>query len=271
LIINEIIEIFKIKKETLWEINTIGDIIYRKRYKILLKKFLIKNAIFISKKNFYKIKKNIIRILDTKNTTDIIVFEHVPVIFNFLSVGEKNNFFKLKKILDILTLKYIHNLNLVRGLNYYYNFVFEITTNNKNLKNTVIAGGGYLISNYEKIYKIKCIGFAIGLERLINLAYNTKTKIKNKKYICYVIDRKKIKRNIKFLKRIINKIKIYFTIVYIKKNILIFRDLIKMGINFIMLYDKKNFLVLRNIKSGIEKRIKRNIAIRYVSFLYKNY
>ena len=63
--------------------------------------------------------------------------------------------------------------NLVRGLDYYNRTVFEYLDNSENSQNTICAGGryDYLFENmFNK--KIPALGFAIGIERLLDYIDN---------------------------------------------------------------------------------------------------
>ncbi|MCW1301297.1 MAG: histidine--tRNA ligase [Candidatus Nanoarchaeia archaeon] len=82
------------------------------------------------------------------------------------------------------------DLSVVRGLDYYTGIVFEIFSveDNKRVGNAICGGGRYdnLIEIYAK-QRIPATGFAIGVERLIELLKQTKSIPKEKKIKVLII------------------------------------------------------------------------------------
>lgn len=161
-------------KEIKVHINNLGSYENRTKYEIALKKYFkpyINELCDDCKRRF---KKNPIRILDCKidKRSDIVL--NAPKIENYINEKSKYNFDKILKMLDTLNINYVVNKNLVRGLNYYTDIVFEIKTNIEELgcANTICGGGCYNnIVKTDDGKKINAIGFAIGLERLIDILY----------------------------------------------------------------------------------------------------
>lgn len=155
-------------------INNLGSYENRNKYEIALKKYFkpyINELCDDCKRRF---KKNPIRILDCKvdKRSDIVL--NAPKIENYIDKESQCNFEKILKMLDNLNIDYVVNKNLVRGLNYYTDIVFEIKTNIEGLgsANTICGGGCYNnIVKTDDGKKINAIGFAIGLERLIDILY----------------------------------------------------------------------------------------------------
>ncbi|MFP6781837.1 MAG: ATP phosphoribosyltransferase regulatory subunit, partial [Gammaproteobacteria bacterium] len=83
----------------------------------------------------------------------------------------KERFDRLREILNGAGIVFEINPHLVRGLDYYSNTVFEWITDELGAQGTVCAGGRYdgLVENLGG-KPTPAIGFAIGLERLIELA-----------------------------------------------------------------------------------------------------
>ena len=111
------------------------------------------------------------RILDTKNIQTKKILEDAPRLFDFLSEKSLERYLIIKEKLKLLKIPFIENLNLVRGLDYYTQTAFEITSGALGSQATVCGGG-----RYDDLIKqmggpnTPAIGFAIGLERLILLA-----------------------------------------------------------------------------------------------------
>lgn len=158
-------------------INNLGSYDDRNRYEKELKKYFRSHLDYLCDDCKRRYRKNPIRILDCKvdKRTDIVL--NAPKIDKYIDKKSKEDFDKVLNMLDELCIKYVVNKNLVRGLNYYTDIVFEIKTNIDGLgsANTICGGGCYNnIVRTENNEAIKSIGFAIGLERLIDILYKKK-------------------------------------------------------------------------------------------------
>ena len=87
-----------------------------------------------------------------------------------------NRFKLLTKLLDDIKFNYKINNQLVRGIDYYNDLVFEATSSDLGAQDALLAGGRYdtLIQKFGGKSN-ESIGFAAGIERLI-LAMNRKNK-----------------------------------------------------------------------------------------------
>lgn len=158
-------------------INNLGSYEDRNRYETELKKYFKPHLDNLCNDCKRRYKENPIRILDCKvdKRTDIVL--NAPKIDKYINKESKEDFDKVLNMFDELGIKYVVNKNLVRGLNYYTDTVFEIKTDIDGLgsANTICGGGCYNnIVRTENNEAIKSIGFAIGLERLIDILYKKK-------------------------------------------------------------------------------------------------
>lgn len=132
----------------------------------------MKNISSLSDFSKTRISSNVLRILDSKDETDINFFSRnkIPSITDYLSKFELDNLKSLKKYLEYYKIKYIHDTNLVRGLDYYNDIVFEFVSIEE--KFAVIGGGRYdnLISKFDNRKHGAFIGLSLGIERLIMLS-----------------------------------------------------------------------------------------------------
>ncbi len=154
------------------KINSLGDTLSRENYKTAISKYLkdkINNLCEDCKKRY---DSNILRILDCKIDKDNEIILNMPKINDYLTLESKNYFNEIKKALDVLDIPYEEDSNLVRGLDYYTDIVFEIISEGKTLgtANTVCGGGRYddLVMNLGG-KNIPAVGFALGIERLMIL------------------------------------------------------------------------------------------------------
>lgn len=152
------------------EINSIGSILIRQKYSIDLMKFIKKNVNILNceEKQFYF--KNPIRLLDSKNKYILSLLKDAPKLKHYLDYNSILRFKKLCNFLNKNNINYVINNQLVRGLEYYNDTVFEWKTNILGTQNTICAGG-----RYDKLVKNlggpnnPAIGFAIGIDRLLML------------------------------------------------------------------------------------------------------
>jgi histidyl-tRNA synthetase len=113
-----------------------------------------------------RLSSNPTRILDDKVDGVKDFVKNAPKISKFLTSEEVSEFKVLLKLLDQFNINYIIDETLVRGLDYYTNTVFEIST-----KDDLALGGG---GRYGKLVEefggeeTSCIGMAFGIDRIID-------------------------------------------------------------------------------------------------------
>ncbi len=113
---------------------------------------------------------NPLRVFDCKVNTCRSIVQDAPAIPSFLCGNCRSHFESLKGYLDALSIPFLTNDQLVRGLDYYNRTTFEIQTDQLGAQNAV-AGGG----RYDGLVKTlggpdhPAIGFAVGVERLVAL------------------------------------------------------------------------------------------------------
>ncbi|QEH61787.1 histidyl-tRNA synthetase [Spiroplasma chinense] len=133
----------------------------RKKYIIDLKEYL--KSFDLCSDCQTRIETNPLRVLDCKVDGD--KFVDVKDMKDYLSDEDKQYYDDLKKDLENLGIDYKEDKMLVRGLDYYTGFVFEI----KDDKGSTLLGGG----RYDKLVNelgnidLPAAGFAFGMERMI--------------------------------------------------------------------------------------------------------
>lgn len=149
-------------------INSIGDAACRIAYRNALVEYLQTHESELSADSKIRLKTNPLRVLDSKDPTDIKINAGAPSILNFLSEECKEHFNEVQILLKQLEIPFQINTKLVRGLDYYNKTVFEIIAGELGAQNSV-AGGG----RYDGLLKtlggpdLPATGFATGLERVI--------------------------------------------------------------------------------------------------------
>ena len=171
LIATKILCLLGIENTTL-QINNIGNKETRMKYESKLNNYLSDHKNKLSKLSQKRLGANSLRILDSKEKEDIEVIKNAPLIKEFLSNEELENYNSLLSHLNALQIPYIENGHLVRGLDYYNGTTFEILNMSSNSQNALLGGGryDYLVESMGGP-STPAIGFAAGIERLLNESF----------------------------------------------------------------------------------------------------
>lgn len=151
------------------KINSIGSDETRATYITELKKYFKGKELSADSK--LRIENNVLRILDSKDEGDRALLKDAPSIKDYLSTEETESFEKISSSLKELGINVETDYNLVRGLDYYNDFVFEVISTDENMgsQNTILGGGRYdnLVSQLDDSKSVPAVGFALGIDRLV--------------------------------------------------------------------------------------------------------
>jgi histidyl-tRNA synthetase len=152
------------------QINNIGDAECRPRYSEALQAYLQKEASGLGAEVAERIERNPLRFLDSKDPAHAEIIARAPTIDAFWNDRCRGHLEELCGHLDRAGVRYEKNPSLVRGLDYYCLTVFEVTSEDLGAQNAVCGGGRYdgLVEELGGP-PTPAIGFAIGLERLLQL------------------------------------------------------------------------------------------------------
>lgn len=152
------------------ELNSIGSLEARARYRDALVAFLEQHKDQLDDDCRRRMYSNPLRVLDTKNAEIQILLNAAPVLTDYLDDESRQHFDGLCELLALAGIPYTVNPRLVRGLDYYNRTVFEWVTNSLGAQGTVCAGGRYdgLVEQLGG-RATPGVGFAMGLERLVLL------------------------------------------------------------------------------------------------------
>ena len=149
-------------------INSIGSKSSRLDYTKALVDYLKPYEKELSDISQQRIKTNPLRILDSKSEKDIKILKEAPLISNFLTSKDANNFDEILNILSKLNIDFKINPKLVRGLDYYNGMTFEIISSQIGAQSALCGGGRYdTLIEFLGGKSTPAVGFAAGLERLI--------------------------------------------------------------------------------------------------------
>ncbi len=161
-------------------INSIGCPECRKNYNEALKSYLKNSYDQMCPVCKERYEKNPLRILDCKEESCKKLCSDAPKIIDYLCSECSDHFDSLKKYLVNAGLEYTVNPYIVRGLDYYTRTVFEFVTTDLGSQGTVCGGG-----RYDNLVKqlggadVPCVGFGMGMERILMLMEAKGVEIKN--------------------------------------------------------------------------------------------
>jgi histidyl-tRNA synthetase len=153
------------------EINNLGRTEARQRYRAVLVEYFSGHAAALDADSRDRLQRNPLRILDSKNPDLQALIRAAPALDAHLDAESAEEFGQLRAILDAAGLRYRVNPRLVRGLDYYNGTVFEWLTDRLGAQAAICAGGRYdglVAASGGK--PTPAVGFALGLERLLELA-----------------------------------------------------------------------------------------------------
>jgi len=151
-----------------FKINTLGSKETRGSFSSALVKYLEAKKSELSEDSQRRLSSNPLRILDSKSPQDKLAIENAPQLYQFLTDVEISRFEEIQNALTSLSIDFEVSNNLVRGLDYYSHFVFEITGSKLGSQDSLGGGGRY--NNMFEEFGAKptpCIGVSLGMERLI--------------------------------------------------------------------------------------------------------
>lgn len=152
------------------ELNSIGSLEARARYREALVEFLEQHKDKLDEDCKRRMYTNPMRVLDSKNKDVQTLLNDAPELFEYLDDESREHFDGLCKLLDAAGIGYRVNQRLVRGLDYYNRTVFEWVTTALGSQGTVCAGGRYdgLVEQLGG-RATPAVGFAMGMERMVLL------------------------------------------------------------------------------------------------------
>ena len=152
------------------ELNTLGTPESRAAYRARLVAYLRQHLDALDEDSRRRIDTNPLRVLDSKHPDAQDILRKAPSLLEHLDGESRAHFEELRALLDASGIDYQINPRLVRGLDYYSRTVFEWLTDRLGAQSAVCAGG-----RYDGLVELlggkatPAIGFAIGLERLVEL------------------------------------------------------------------------------------------------------
>ena len=157
-------------KDCWLELNTLGDAEARARHREVLVAYFSEHRAVLDEDSLRRLETNPLRILDSKNPAMEEVIASAPTLVDHIDDASREHFDSLCQVLDDNNIGFQINPRLVRGLDYYSRTVFEWKTDRLGAQGTICAGGRYDgLVELMGGKPLPAIGFALGLERLLEL------------------------------------------------------------------------------------------------------
>ncbi len=204
-----------------------------------------------------RLNRNPLRILDCKNKTCSQIAKDAPKITEFVCNSCKTHYEAVKENLSKIGIEFQENPHLVRGLDYYTKFVFEIITDKLGAQGTVSAGGRYDNLVEELGGKpTPGIGFASGCERLIELMNFDEVQDIDYYFACM----EDYTTCLKLAKRLTDALKTSVYIEYENRSLKsMMKKADKMNAKYVVIYGenekKKGIVIVKDMKRSIQEEI----------------
>ncbi len=155
-------------KDLTVKINSLGVPDSRENYKSVLRDYLSDKFDGLSEDSKRRFETNVLRIFDSKDARDMEITENAPHLIEYLDDESLEHFESVKQILLKAGVPFLIDPILVRGLDYYTNTTFEISSGSVGSQTALCGGGRYNLLVKELGGKDTFgVGFAAGIERIL--------------------------------------------------------------------------------------------------------
>jgi histidyl-tRNA synthetase len=150
------------------DLNTLGDGESKRQYAAALREFFAGKEADLSDESRRRLEINPLRILDSKDPRDVAASQGVPPNADFLSDASRRHFDRVRALLTDADTPFELNANLVRGLDYYTDTLWEFVADGLGAQ-AAVGGGGRYDGLVETLggKATPGVGFGMGMERLM--------------------------------------------------------------------------------------------------------
>lgn len=270
LLLDTIIKEFKLSNTKI-HINSLGNNIDRKNYNEKVYNYFLNYKDDLCFDCLTRLNQNPLRILDCKLDNEKEFFKKAPTSISLLSDESKEYFDQVISILTKLNIDFIIDHNLVRGIDYYTDIVFEARSNIEGFNNANTIGGGGRYNNLVKELNgpdIGGIGFAIGIERLIDILLYNNTFELNKDLDVYIIDTTNTYKNIEIANLLVKNGFLVDYNLENKKFQTLLKNSFKQNPKYIIIIGEEelnnNYISIKNTVLKTQEKINENDLIKYL-------
>lgn len=160
------------------KVNFLGQASDRNAYSNALRSFLGSKKTDLCQTCQDRLEVNVLRVLDCKSQSCQDVIVDGPKLFDYFSDETKQEWQDLCEVLEELSVTFVHDQQLVRGLDYYNKTVFEFVSTALGAQSAFCGGGRYdgLAQQLGSKEEVPSLGCAIGMERLLLILESEKEK-----------------------------------------------------------------------------------------------
>ena len=164
------------------KINFLGQPEDRKEFGKSLVNFLTPQVASLCTDCQTRLQTNPLRVLDCKSEHCQKIFANAPKLSDFFSADTRGQWQLLQDSLQELSVTYVIDPHLVRGLDYYNKTVFEFVSVNLGAQSAFCAGGRYdgLAQQLGSKIEVPAFGCAMGMERLLMILESQKDRLSEK-------------------------------------------------------------------------------------------
>ena len=150
-------------------VNSLGEPDDRARYMAALEAHFDAAGDALSEQSRATLRKNPLRVLDSKRPGDQAIIAAAPTIDQFWSSAATEHFEAVRSGLDALGIPHTLDMKLVRGLDYYRRTIFEYQGGTLDSAQNALGGGGRYDGLVEALGgpSTPGIGFALGVDRTL--------------------------------------------------------------------------------------------------------
>ncbi len=165
-------------KNYVLKLNFLGCSEDRKQHKEALLVFLNEHQQQLCATCVTRKDANTLRVFDCKNEACKKLFKTAPKLTDHLCAICNGEWLQIKELLHVLSVSYILDDFLVRGLDYYNKIVFEFASRELGSQSAFCGGGRYQLGSHVGASKdYEAIGAGIGMERLLMLVESVKNEL----------------------------------------------------------------------------------------------
>lgn len=226
----------------------------RQNFTSALVQYLAEHQSSLSEDSQRRLKTNPLRILDSKDQKDKDVLLSAPSIKDFFTENEDNF---INYILENIKSQY--NPHLVRGLDYYTGFVFEVIDTSTDASQSALCGGGEYNNMLSEMLgkenvKMDAFGFALGIDRLMNSC--DASKIKTDQLCCIFTNEQNVQPIINTIQGILPKVTSFEVI---QKNDQQIAKLLKkanqLNADYVAIVNENNIITLKDMLNGEQREV----------------
>ena len=192
----EILNIIGLKGKYTVKINSLGNAKEREKYLEELQGFFETKRHLLDETDIVRLEQNPLRLLDSKNPDLQEILPYAPKLSDCFKKDSKLYYEQAKEYLALLGVEFEEDPTLVRGLDYYSDIVFELVDNSGRSQDAFGGGGRYdeLATSIGAKKPVPAVGFALGVERMIDGMKDSGYSIQNKDAIDFILSRLETRR-----------------------------------------------------------------------------